>query len=185
MVLRMHAMVVGVVIALALVGASTATAQPRPPAAALETVLTEWLLKDCGLSDASRWRARLRAEATFFTPRLIEAAREGPPERLRRELDEQARRDWESRRRLLDGGGATFLSDADRRTLQQESADAYVIKTRAQFAAGYRQRAIGGLGAIASDDALRALDETAKTGSSDLRSAATDALAQARAYRAR
>jgi hypothetical protein len=166
---------------------SSAMAQPpdRPQSAVLEATLREWLQKDCGLSDASSWRARLRADAAYHTPRLIQALREGPPSALRTDIDRQARQAWEARRQLLDSGGATFLSADDRKALQQESADVYVTRVQADFAAGYRQRAAGGLGAIASDEAIRALEETARGGDPALQSAARDALVQARAYRAR
>jgi hypothetical protein len=165
--------------------AGPAAAQDRPQTAALEATLAGWLLKDCGLSDAAAWRARLRADAAFHTPRLIEALREGPPAPLRTDIERRARQEWESRRQLLDSGGATFLSADDRKAIQQESADAYASRVKADFAAGYRQRALGGLGAIGSDEAIRVLEETARSGEPALRDAARDALAQARAYRAR
>jgi hypothetical protein len=166
---------------------SSAMAQPpdRPQSAVLEATLREWLQKDCGLSDAASWRARLRADAVYHTPRLIQALREGPLATLRTDIDRRARQEWEARRQLLDSGGATFLSADDRKALQQESADTYVTRVQADFAAGYRQRAAGGLGAIASDEAMRALEETARGGDPALQSAARDALVQARAYRAR
>lgn len=168
-----------------LAGIATAQPQDRPQTAVLEATLNEWLLSDCGLSDASSWRARLRADATFHTPRLIQALREGPPAPLRTDIEKRARQEWTARRQLLDTGGATFLSADDRKALQQESADAYATRVQADFASGYRQRALGGLGAIGSDEAIRALEEAARKGEPALQGAARDALAQARAYRAR
>jgi hypothetical protein len=179
-------LVVSAALALALAGTSRVTAQPRPDVAvALPPLLVEWLTKDCGLSDAALWRGRLRAEATQFTPLLIAAAREGPQAPMRADVEQRARQEFEARRAALESGGAAFLSDADRRALLQESVDAHVAKTFEEFAAGYRQRAIGGLGAIASDEAIRALEETIKSGRPDLREAARIALTQARTYRAR
>ena len=110
---------------------------------------------------------------------LLTAVREGPAERVRRELERDARGDFKRMRGFVQGGGLSALQDVEVVALAQELDERTYVAMRVNgFVRAYRERSLNALVELSDPSSLNELRTIARqaTLSAELREAVSEAL---------
>ena len=153
----------------------------RPAQLSLEGALSVYLTADCGTGESDP-AAQLKAVVQFgrrAVKPLLTATRQGPPDRVRRELQRDAHADFKRLRSFVRGGGLSALEDVDVvRSAQDLDERTYVAMRVDGFARAYRERSLNALAELSDRSSLDELRAIARqpTLSAELRVAVSEAI---------
>lgn len=147
----------------------------------LERALTMYLTADCGTGESDP-AGQLKAVVQFgqrAVKPLLTVVREGPPDRVRRELQRDARADFKRLRDFVQGDGLSALQDADVVAAAQELDERTYVAMRVDgFARAYRERSLNALVVLSDRSSLNELRVIARqpTLSVELQEAVSEAI---------
>ena len=134
-------------------------------------LVINWLEKDCEATEKRLLIDQLVAQGVRLEPVFREAYRLGPPPERTKEDRAAAKAAYEQRQAWLRENGEQMMGD-EARTLLATTPDDYANRQLENVAAGWRERALMGLGLVGDEKALADLQRIAADPNAPLAAAA-------------